>query len=80
MQVRTNYCKPRKYGILQILAPLAQQPLNAKINSAPTIVHMYSFLHIFKTSVRFSLHLRNIRNSIMCVYMYTLKRLNSVTR
>lgn len=35
------YCKTRKYGALLILAPLAQLPPSAKINSAATNFHMY---------------------------------------
>lgn len=47
----------RKYGALQLLVPLAQQPLSAKINSAPTIfqkkcVHVFNFTYS-KTSAHF---------------------------
>lgn len=46
---RMYYCKTRKYGTIQILAPLAQIPLSAKFNSAPTMFQMYSISSSLKT-------------------------------
>nr|XP_019924668.2 E3 ubiquitin-protein ligase Trim36 [Crassostrea gigas] len=37
---KIKYCKTRKYGAVQILAPLAQLPSRPKINSAPTIFYI----------------------------------------
>lgn len=38
---KIRYCKMRKYGKIQIFAPMAQQPLRAKINRALNIFQMY---------------------------------------
>lgn len=67
----------RKYGALQLLVPLAQQPLRAKINSAPTIFHkclyMYSILRIPKLQpiLLCFYTVCNIRLSILCVHTHS---------
>lgn len=42
LQHKVNYCKKRKYGALQNVAPLLQLPLSAKIYNVPMIFNMYS--------------------------------------
>lgn len=42
LQHKVNYCKKRKYGALQNVAPLLQLPLSTKIYNVPMIFNMYS--------------------------------------
>lgn len=62
---RMYYCKTRKYGTIQILAPLAQIPLSAKFNSAPTMFQMYSISSSLKTinSIVYVWHFSQLINS-----------------
>lgn len=41
LQHKVNYCKKRKYGALQNVAPLLQLPLSTKIYNVPMIFNMY---------------------------------------
>lgn len=42
LQHKVNYCKKRKHGALQNVAPLLQLPLSTKIYNVPMIFNMYS--------------------------------------
>lgn len=62
---RMYYCKTRKYGTIQILAPFSQIPLSAKFNSAPTMFQMYSISSSLKTinSIVYVWHFSQLINS-----------------